>query len=253
MQIKGSLRANVKEEHWFAIKRIGNYPRKYYRRCVDILRGDAPPNNRTHANASYLDASHAAVGQANTQTINFIATTNCRMIAEIGVYMGATSELFAKYLNGEGELHLFDFEAHVDDVQTKLKALGYRNVFVHGNSRKTHDSYNWSLMRVLQKHSEPLYDYVFLDGAHSWNVDALAFLLVDRLLKVGGYIDFDDYYWTIAESGTMNPEVFPAMKEWFTEEQIREAHVRHIVNLLVRRDPRYREVMKNKIYQKIGR
>ena len=31
-----------------------------------------------------------------------------------------------------------------------------------------------------------------------------------------------------------------------------EAHVRHIVNLLVRRDPRYAEVVENKVYQKIA-
>lgn len=249
MQIKSWLRSNLKEEHWLTVKRIRNYPRKYWQRISNVLRAR---NHRAKGSASYLDASHEYIGQPNTQTIDFIATTNCRMIAEIGVYMGATSELFAKYLNGEGELHLFDFEAHVYDVKARLEALGYRNIHVHGNSPKTLDSYNWSLMRMLEMHTEPIYDYVFLDGAHTWNVDALAFLLVDRLLKVGGYIDFDDYYWTIEESGTMNPQVFPAIKEWFTEEQMAEAHVRHIVNLLVRRDPRYAEVVENKVYQKIA-
>ena len=39
----------------------------------------------------------------------------------------------------------------------------------------------------------PIFDYVFIDGAHTWMLDALAFLLVDRLLRVGGYVDFDDY------------------------------------------------------------
>lgn len=83
-------------------------------------------------------------------------------------------------------------------------------------------------------------------------MDALAFLLIDRLLKVGGYIDFDNYHWNHERSPTMNPRVFPATKLMFTTSQIRESHVRLIVDLLVKRDPRYAEVKKKKIYKKIG-
>ena len=174
------------------------------------------------------------------------------MVAEVGIYEGFTSVPLAKYLNGQGELHLFDYEDRVGEVMAKLNTAGYDNIVGHGNSRKTMDSYNWSLMRVLQQHSEPIYDYVYLDGAHIWNVDALAFLLIDRLLKVGGYIDFDDYHWSYQRSRTMNPRVFPATKLMFTTSQIQESHVRLIVDLLVKRDPRYAEVKKNKIYKKIG-
>jgi hypothetical protein len=35
----------------------------------------------------------------------------------------------------------------------------------------------------------------------------LACLLIGRLLKVGGYIDFHDYYWSHEKSPTMNPWV----------------------------------------------
>jgi predicted O-methyltransferase YrrM len=192
------------------------------------------------------------VSEANQETIDFVTGTQSRVIAEIGVYQGHTSELFARYLGGRGELHLFDFEERVREVAAKLEAAGYRNVVSHANSHKTMDSYNWSLMRVLQVHPEPIYDYVLLDGAHTWQLDALAFLLVDRLLKVGGYIDFDDYGWTLARSPSMNPGVFPATRRLYTPEQIAEAHVRLVVELLVRRDVRYIEVVENKIYQKVG-
>ncbi len=188
----------------------------------------------------------------NRGTIDFIKTTNARTVAEVGICVGFTSEPLAKYLNGQGELHLFDYEDRVREVVGKLKAAGYRNIVGHGNSHRIIDSYNWSLMRVLQQHSEPIFDYVYLDGAHTWNVDALAFLLIDRLLKVGGYIDFDDYHWSLARSPTLNPRAFPMTKQLFTNYQIREPHVRLIVDLLVKRDPRYAEVRKNKIYQKIA-
>ena len=174
------------------------------------------------------------------------------MVAEVGIYEGYTSKPLAQYLNGQGELHLFDYEDRVRYVTAELNKAGYENIVGHGNSHKTMDSYNWSLMRVLQQHSQPIYDYVYLDGAHIWNVDALAFLLIDRLLKVSGYIDFDDYHWSHERSPTMNPWVFPATRLMFTTSQIRESHVRLIVDLLVKRDPRYVAIKKNKIYQKIA-
>lgn len=170
-------------------------------------------------------------------------------MAEVGIYEGHTSEPLAQYLNGQGELHLFDYEERIRDVVAKLNRAGYSNVVGHPNTHKTMDSYNWSLMRVLKQHTEPIYDYVYLDGAHTWNIDALAFLLIDRLLKVGGYIDFDDYHWSPQKSRAMNPLVTRLM---FTTSQIRESHVRLIVDLLVKRDPRYTEVKKNKIYKKIA-
>ena len=187
--------------------------------------------------------------RGNRETIDFIKTTNSRIVAEVGIYEGSTSEPLAQYLGGQGELHLFDYEERVLEVVAKLNRAGYNNVVGHANSHKTMDSYNWSLMRVLEQHSEPIYDYVYLDGAHTWNIDALAFLLIDRLLKPGGYIDFDDYHWSLEKSRAWDPSVTRVM---FTPSQIRESHVRLIVDLLVKRDPRYAEVKENKIYKKIA-
>jgi predicted O-methyltransferase YrrM len=64
-------------------------------------------------------------------------------------------------------------------------------------------SYTWFLHDTLRAQLtaegeiEPCYDFVFLDGAHTWDVDALAFALVDRLLVPGGWMLFDDLDWTL--------------------------------------------------------
>jgi len=92
---------------------------------------------------------------------------------------------------------------------------------------------------------------VFLDGAHTWAHDALAFFLADRLLRPGGHIDFDDFDWSLARSPTLRPSVFPRTAEDFTEEQIECRQVESILDLLVRRDARYVEVVPNKIFRKI--
>jgi len=193
-----------------------------------------------------------AVYGPNYETINFIKRTECRHIAEIGIFKGFTSMEFAKFLNGEGELHLFDYEDRVKSVAIALEHAGFRNVRVFGSSYKLLDSYNWSLAKLLEQNAGPIYDYVFVDGAHSWAVDALTAFLADRMLKVGGYLDFDDYDWTFGGSPSCNPRVFPLTGKLYTAEQIESKQVKMIVDLLIRRDPRYQEVVANKIFQKLA-
>src|SRR5919198_3630038 len=153
--------------------------------------------------------SELNVTGANERTVEFFATTDCRVYAEIGVYNGDTSLQIAEHLRGAGEIHLFDFDDRVRAAAARLRAAGHEAVVAHPNSRLLMDSYNWSLMQLLAAHEEPIFDYVFIDGAHTWALDALAFCLVDRLLRDGGYVDFDDYRWTLRTSPSMNPATFP--------------------------------------------
>ena len=95
-------------------------------------------------------------------------------------------------------------------------------------------------MQLLEEHRGPIFDYVFVDGAHTWAHDALAFLLVDRLLRPGGYVDFDDYTWTLRNSPSMNPAVFPEVERLYTDDQIDTAQVALVVDLLVKPDPSLR-------------
>lgn len=190
------------------------------------------------------------VSKPNEGTLAFLRTTECRMIAEVGIYRGHTSAEIAAWLDGEGELHLYDFHDVVERVAGELRAAGHDNVSAFSNSYKYLDSYSWSLAKMLEAHPEPIYDYVFIDGAHTFAVDALATVLSDRLLKPGGYLDFDDYSWTLAGSPSLNPEVFELTAQMYTPEQIECQQVKMIVDLLVRRDERYEEVVPNKIFRK---
>jgi predicted O-methyltransferase YrrM len=188
----------------------------------------------------------------NRITVEFFASTGCRRYAELGVYRGDTVLGVAEVLRGDGELHLFDYEDRVADVAARLRADGHDNVVEHPNTRRLMDSYNWSLMRVLAEHAAPVFDYVYLDGAHTWAHDALAFLLVDRLLVPGGYLDFDDYAWTLRHSPSMNPAAFPDVERLYTDEQIDARQVALVVDLLVRLDGRYEEVVPDKVFRKRG-
>jgi predicted O-methyltransferase YrrM len=195
-------------------------------------------------------ASRLAVDGPNEATVAFFAESGCRRYAEIGVYEGHTAERIAAQLAGDGEIHLFDYEDKLAPVLSRLRSAGYENVVGHPNTRALMDSYNWSLMQMVEAHDAPVLDYVFLDGAHTWVHDALAFLLADRLLTPGGYVDFDDYTWRLETSLSMRPEVFPDVRRLYSEEQIGAAQVALVVELLVRRDGRYEEVVRDKIFRK---
>lgn len=176
-----------------------------------------------------------------------------RHVAEIGVNKGATSiRLAALLAEREGtSLHLFDYADKVSDVCQRVKQSGFEQVYGYPVSAALLDSYNWNLMRLIQQ-GKWQFDYVFIDGAHTWNIDALAFLLIDRLLPVGGLVEFDDYHWSIQHSPTLNPDVFPASRDLFTVEQMQERQVGLIIDLLVKPDKRYAEIVPNRLYRKVG-
>lgn len=206
--------------------------------------------NRRVLNVGRAYPRFVAVAGPNEETLSFIKTTDAQVIAELGVYRGSTTRKLAQWLDGRGMLYLFDFEDVVERVANRVKQDGYENVLTFGNSYKLLDSYNWSLLRLIETTPEPIFDYVFLDGAHTFAIDALAFYLIDRLLKPGGYIDFDDYEWTLAGSPSLNPSVFPATGRSYTQEQIDAPQMAILIDALVRRHPSYEEVVENKIFRK---
>jgi FkbM family methyltransferase len=176
------------------------------------------------------------------------AGNDAPVIAEIGVGIGATTLAMAKTLDNRGELHLFDFQTKLDELVGDLANLGFTNVRGFGNSDKHWDSYNWTLGRLIQAGKRDVYDYIYLDGAHTFAVDALAFVLCDRLLKPGGYLEFDDYSWCFAASRWMQE----TRDQFMTEEQIRTPQVKMVVDMFLNGNAGYSVVQPNRLYRKAG-
>jgi hypothetical protein len=194
-------------------------------------------------------------GEYSQTTVDFVRDTfrdNLNItIGEFGIWRGATTFQLARVLNGHGAIHIFDYSDNTTVVKEKLERRGHRNIVAWGSSYKLLDSYNWSLKKILEDNENPFFDFFYLDGAHTWAIDALTFLLCDRVLKVGGYIHFDDYAWRLRGS-SLDPLKVPQTAQMYTDEQIEALQVRAIVDLLVKRDPRYKEVLQNQIYQKVA-
>lgn len=187
-------------------------------------------------------------------TLRFLAENFARDRAfcdgEFGIYQAATAEEVLKRFP-KATVYLFDFDHTIDAAKKRLSRFR-RRVHGFGNTTRHLDSYNWPLMKLIARHKgEPLFDYIYLDGAHTVAVDALTFFLGDRLLRVGGYVEFDDYRWRLRGS-SLDPSRVPVIAEQYTDEQIDAYQVKMIVDHLVMPDPRYRAIAGKRIFQKVA-
>ncbi len=191
----------------------------------------------------------AALPEGDPRVIEFMENLSFDrpiMYAEVGVYEGETARRVANFLPDDSTVHLFDFEDKVKEAASKIG--DNTSVVAWGNSRLIYDSYCWSLQKAMDAGAQ--FDVVFLDGAHTYHHDALAFFLLDKMLRPGGYILFDDYEWSHSTSPSMNPGVFPRIKDQYTDEQIQAQQVKMLVDKLVKTDPRYEEVIPGFAYRK---
>ncbi|HYX08932.1 MAG TPA: class I SAM-dependent methyltransferase [Bacteroidales bacterium] len=102
-------------------------------------------------------------------------------------------------------------------------------------------SYNWELMKLIDRQTidgfcEPIFDFCFIDGAHNFEIDCCAFHLVDKLLRPGGLILFDDMNWTYASS--------PSLKntDWvkkMAKDEKETPHIKKLVELVALNHPNY--------------
>ena len=175
---------------------------------------------------------------------------NCPRYAEIGVGIGATTLEVCRLLNNRGEVHLFDFDTKIAQLMKDLAAEGFTNVQGHPNQRLHWDSYVWPLLVLLKERGGEYFDYVYLDGAHTIFHDLPAYLVAKKLLRNGGILDLDDYYWSWGGSPHMNPEKTPWVKQCMTDEQIGTPQIKMLVDLFVDQDADFEVVRPKKVYRK---
>jgi len=136
------------------------------------------------------------------QLFDFITTHRPARCLELGFAHGVSTCYIAAALeaNGHGSL------TSVDNVTAVIREPSAEHLLSKTGLRHRVEliyeqtSYTWYLRSVMRTQLrgasiEPLYDFCFLDGAHSWAVDGFALLLVERLLTPGGTIVLDDLTW----------------------------------------------------------
>lgn len=119
-------------------------------------------------------------------------------IAEIGVGIGATTQVALQLLRDNDLYYLFDYSDKVNKLHTELKCK-YPNssrIISLGNSRSAFDNYVWSLYK-LSVNCDAIFDLVLLDGAHDYTIDLAACALIVGLLKPNGFLILDDIYLSV--------------------------------------------------------
>jgi predicted O-methyltransferase YrrM len=170
----------------------------------------------------------------------FFLEHGVRNVLELGFCHGVSTCYMAATLaeKGAGSIVTIDLESarhHQPNIEELLTAVGQRDrVTVYYEPT----SYTWRLMRFLEQTPVPQFDFCYIDGAHTWFVDALAFFLVDRLIRPGGWILFDDLGWTYDTSPTLKDT------EWVARmpaEERSTPQIKKIYELLVKPHPSYDE------------
>ena len=108
-------------------------------------------------------------------------------------------------------------------------------------------SYTWWLKEQVQARSdahgncEPRFDFVYLDGAKNWTIDGLAVVLVEKLLRPGGWLLMDDLDWTYAQDPHRDATDGVVHRE-LSEPERTQPHLRAVLELLVAQHPSFTDV-----------
>jgi predicted O-methyltransferase YrrM len=165
-------------------------------------------------------------------------------LVELGFAQGTSSAYLAAALDekGQGLLTTIDRAEALERVPNIRAVLGHLGLERWVRPVFAADSYTWELLKIVEAQTSdagtlPCFDLCFLDGAHTWETDGFAFLLVDRLLRPDRWIVFDDLRWSFAASPTLRDSERVAR---MGEDERSAQQVHKIVDLLVR--PRGYEV-----------
>jgi len=166
---------------------------------------------------------------------------------ELGFSHGTSSCYIAAALadNGRGHLTTVDLlhtATYPQAIEHSLKRTGLESWVT---PVREHTSYTWFLKKELERRTvngfcQPIYDFCFIDGSKNWTVDGFAFLLVDRLLRPGGWILFDDYDWTYGSTGRDQTDFINHRA--LGPDELTQPHIEAVVRLLVMQHPDYSEV-----------
>lgn len=165
-------------------------------------------------------------------------------VLELGTAHGVSAAYMAAALaaNGDGRLVTVDHSAAAF-VPPPEEVLERAGVADRVTVVRRHSSYNWFLKEEVQRRSdaagncEPEYDLCYLDGSKNFNIDGLAVVLVEKLLRPGGWLLMDDLEWTYRQNRWELPEGNGHPLGPLSESEQTTPHLRAVFELIVKPHP----------------
>ncbi len=133
-----------------------------------------------------------------------LRSTGARDVLELGSAHGASAAYMAAALDegGGGSVTTVDHAEALHDPPPEATLASAGLAHLVRVVRIEDSSYTWWLKDQVEARSdeagncEPAYDFCYVDGAHNWTIDGLAVVLVEKLLRPGGWLLLDDLYWS---------------------------------------------------------
>lgn len=166
---------------------------------------------------------------------DFILGRDLRDLLEIGFFQGKSSSYLAAILEdrgGPGHLTTIDRESARDKTPGIDDLLGALDLSHRVTPVWAERSYTWELGRLVRDGRRELYDFCYFDGGHTWDLTGFGFVLVDMLLRPGGWIIFDDLDWTIEKSISKREGRESAYAK-YSEDELRAKNVRMVFDTIV--------------------
>lgn len=197
-----------------------------------------------------VDGIPYVLPQMARELYQFVISTRPHRCLELGFAHGVSSCYIAAALssNGRGHLDTVDLLEGLNwqhpSIEELLAKAGLESfVSIH----REHTQYTWFLLQQIKRQTtapgqpcEPLYDFCFIDGAKNWTIDGCAFFLVDKLLKPGGWILFDDVNWVYRKKALQEREVSDGITiRSMSEQELDTPHIAEVFTYLVRQHPGY--------------
>jgi len=175
------------------------------------------------------------------------------MALDIGTCYGTSAAYMAGAMRAIGEGRVVTVDSAQFDDRSEAKQwcevlwerCGVRDLIE--TIRIPHSSYVWWLMEQVAGRSdkrgncEPVYDFVYLDGAKSLTVDTAAVIFVEQLLRPGGWLLVDDLDWRHEDHPALIPTVqYPDDVSYrFSSAEIAMPHLRAVFDMVVKRHPSF--------------
>ncbi len=175
-----------------------------------------------------------------------IRATRPADVLELGTAHGVSASYMAAALeaNGEGQLTTVDHAGAAYDPGPEA-VLEHAGLAHRVRIVREHSSYNWFLKQEVERASDtagntqPRFDFCYLDGAKNFNIDGLAVVMIEKLLKPGGWLLMDDLDWTYQDNPWIVPSGDGRPLGPLSESERTEPHLSAVFELIVKQHPSF--------------
>lgn len=160
----------------------------------------------------------------------FITNFQLKRILEIGTYHGVSACYLGVSVQPLGgtvvTVDIPSSQKLSPNAEQALERCGLGNVTLQRHRAGA----EWLMMGMIERGE--VFDFIYIDGGHTWAVTGMQFFLAERLLRPGSWLLFDDIrYYTVAKDPTSSDS---AWAKQLTEEERTTCQVGKVWELLVR-------------------